>query len=130
MFGLNQKWTVICLMLMTILFSVIACAVFSMKVDKESTETKYVNERRAKYGLLVMSLGAFAVSFLTTAIFIPNPDKPNSTPGLLKSSRKPKTPNDKAALYSAAPPSTSTTTSTSTTSQSSTDELNIPTPTV
>ncbi len=57
---------------LTILFAVICCAAFSMKVDKNSTERAYIDERRAKTGLLWVSLGAFIISACATMWFIPN----------------------------------------------------------
>lgn len=57
---------------LTILFTVVCCAVFSMKVDNNSTEQAYINERKARKGLFYLSIGAFIISASAAMWFMPN----------------------------------------------------------
>lgn len=72
MIEVGGKTFAIGLFWLTILFAVICCAVFSMKVDDVSTEQAYINERRAKTGLLWISIGAFILSAGAVMWFMPN----------------------------------------------------------
>lgn len=72
MFEVGGKPFAVILFLLTILYAVICCAVFSMEVNDNSTERALIVERRAKTGLKWVSLGAFIITGSLAIWYMPN----------------------------------------------------------
>ena len=57
-------------LILCMLFCVMVCAIITQDIDEKSTEIKYVNERRARTGLLWMTVPLLIITFIVNVVVI------------------------------------------------------------
>ena len=57
-------------LILVLLYTMIVCAVITQDIDPESTDQKYINERRARTGLKWMSIPVLIAVVITNACVI------------------------------------------------------------
>lgn len=57
-------------LILCILFCIMVCAIITQDIDEKSTDRKYVNERRARTGLLWMTIPLLIAAVIANVVVI------------------------------------------------------------
>ena len=57
-------------LVLCILFCIMVCAIITQDIDEKSNDSKYVNERRARTGLLWMTVPLLIAAFIANVVVI------------------------------------------------------------